>query len=358
MSSTTVRFATEVNQEQKVQGSQESAIRSSLKCENEMEKRREEETKQALGKMTEDFQIGTVELLLSYSRGQTASELRNFDGKPSISLERYVRRLITYCVVQEADVILALMYICRVRMYTDARIVPTDKNIHRLFLLALTTSIKAHQDNFMSNSYYAQVGGVSLDQFNKMEIAFITFLDWDTDASPTHYADFRKMAHQMGFYSSPTDPLAQGGLAWAAESYNPKTNLTVETECDWMSASSTTVPADLMSATSNISPTNLGSRKGSAKSDPFTAYNAKAKADENASVHDSCAAQWGGESYAETEEAQYSNEQYCSSNGYQGTDYYSYGDYQQGKLQAHNANYSQGYDQAYGGMYTNSYYGY
>eukprot|EP01063_Lacrimia_lanifica_P026673 TRINITY_DN3638_c1_g5_i1.p1 TRINITY_DN3638_c1_g5~~TRINITY_DN3638_c1_g5_i1.p1 ORF type:complete len:269 (+),score=83.28 TRINITY_DN3638_c1_g5_i1:53-859(+) len=100
-----------------------------------------------------------------------------FDGGAKISIAAYIKRLVKHVVVQEEDLLVALILLDRI-LYGPVCVLNYN-TFHRLFLVSLTTAIKTRQDCFKSNKYYAAAGGVSLRQFNVMERQFLTYLDFD-----------------------------------------------------------------------------------------------------------------------------------------------------------------------------------
>lgn len=51
-------------------------------------------------------------------------------------------------------------------------------NIHRLIIAAITVSTKFISDFFYSNSRYARVGGISLQELNHLELQFLILCDF------------------------------------------------------------------------------------------------------------------------------------------------------------------------------------
>ena len=51
-------------------------------------------------------------------------------------------------------------------------------NIHRLLISAVTVSTKFFSDFFYSNARYARVGGIPLQEINKLEIQFMLLCDF------------------------------------------------------------------------------------------------------------------------------------------------------------------------------------
>ena len=44
-----------------------------------------------------------------------------------------------------------------------------------------------YNDTYFTNSYVAQIGGVSLDNINQLESYFITLVDWDLNISTDEF---------------------------------------------------------------------------------------------------------------------------------------------------------------------------
>ena len=46
-------------------------------------------------------------------------------------------------------------------------------NVHRILLLSLVSSIKFYDDAFYTNSYYAKIGGLAVQEFNQLEQEYL-----------------------------------------------------------------------------------------------------------------------------------------------------------------------------------------
>jgi len=118
------------------------------------------------------------------------STLEEFEGKaiPSISLVDYVDRLIRYvdawagekASVSSTGVSAALMgveYIDRLNFPISAR------SIHRLYLCAVLVAVKYTEDFTITNRFWAKVGGIDLQDMNRLECAFCGLLEWKLGVS-------------------------------------------------------------------------------------------------------------------------------------------------------------------------------
>mmetsp|Transcript_4144 Transcript_4144/g.4805 ORF Transcript_4144/g.4805 Transcript_4144/m.4805 type:complete len:241 (-) Transcript_4144:147-869(-) len=126
---------------------------------------------------------------------QKIVEEKNFDDAfdrnklPSMSLNNYLFRLVKYLdrwYKEEASVksvgmrslFLALIYIDHVqKMIPDFRL--NEYNVHRLFLISMLIGAKFTEDKPISNKYWAQVGGIDMQQVNSLESAFCSISEFN-----------------------------------------------------------------------------------------------------------------------------------------------------------------------------------
>jgi hypothetical protein len=69
----------------------------------------------------------------------------------------------------------------------------TPRSIHRFFLAAFLVGIKYSFDYYLSNTYWAGVGGIRLEELNNLEMDFCCQLNWDFAVSAESFdLQFRK----------------------------------------------------------------------------------------------------------------------------------------------------------------------
>lgn len=134
-------------------------------------------------------------------------EILSFRGKqvPGITLKQYFQRIQKYCPTTNDVLLSLLVHFDRIAKKCNAiaqeymvSVVSTpDKttaslahqsspqlfvmdshNIHRLIIAAITVSTKFISDFFYSNSRYARVGGISLQELNHLELQFLILCDF------------------------------------------------------------------------------------------------------------------------------------------------------------------------------------
>ena len=108
--------------------------------------------------------------------------------KPKISILEYINRIIKYTYLEKSSLIVSLIYLDRICLKD---ILITDYNIHRLLLISIIMSIKINEDKIYSNEYYAQVGGISLKEFNNLEREYLIFLNFDLFVSYEEYSKYQ-----------------------------------------------------------------------------------------------------------------------------------------------------------------------
>eukprot|EP01065_Artemidia_motanka_P018905 TRINITY_DN2230_c0_g2_i8.p1 TRINITY_DN2230_c0_g2~~TRINITY_DN2230_c0_g2_i8.p1 ORF type:complete len:233 (+),score=75.55 TRINITY_DN2230_c0_g2_i8:109-807(+) len=132
---------------------------------------------------------------------------------PHIPIHDYLQRWMRYAECGEELVVVALVYMNRSRIPVSAL------NMHRLLLAALMLAAKWRQDYFLSNEYYAALGGVTLREMNRLEAALLCSLDWNIHVSEEEYrATLSELAKDNGMpemresWPLTRDPAAVGEL--------------------------------------------------------------------------------------------------------------------------------------------------
>jgi len=84
-----------------------------------------------------------------------------------VTLQYFFGRIRRYSQIEKSTLIIILIYIDRVCITSG--IILNPHNIHRLILGCLILAIKYNEDVYYNNEYYAKIGGVPLDEINKLE---------------------------------------------------------------------------------------------------------------------------------------------------------------------------------------------
>ncbi|EGG18550.1 Non-receptor tyrosine kinase [Cavenderia fasciculata] len=107
---------------------------------------------------------------------------------PRISIPDYLVRLVKFSPCSKECFIMIIVYIDR--LIQKAGFIVNSFNIHRLLITCIMVASKYIDDIFYNNEYYSHIGGVNRDELNKLEIAFLTLLEFDTSCPLPNYLDY------------------------------------------------------------------------------------------------------------------------------------------------------------------------
>lgn len=105
---------------------------------------------------------------------------------PGITIANYLRRFKQFSLCSDSCYVLAFIYIDRL-LQNNASFALSRRSVHRVLLTALLLAIKFHDDVYYTNLYYAQVGGIQLDELNRLEKEMLGLLHFDLHVQPQLY---------------------------------------------------------------------------------------------------------------------------------------------------------------------------
>ena len=108
---------------------------------------------------------------------QQAKHIYTSRKLPEISVNDYIVRIAKYMKIEDSTLILALIYIDRISR--KRKIFVNEYNVYRLFFMSVVVATKYNEDKHYSNTYYAKIGGVELEQLNQMECEFVMGINFD-----------------------------------------------------------------------------------------------------------------------------------------------------------------------------------
>jgi hypothetical protein len=124
------------------------------------------------------FLIGWIEQASANPDSQPQLSLFHCVEAPSFTAHAYIERLCKYFLCSEECFVLALVYIDRISK-KDPSLNVSALTLHRLMLTATLIAVKAHDDVYYPNTYYAKVGGLRVQELNAMEASMLRVLDWN-----------------------------------------------------------------------------------------------------------------------------------------------------------------------------------
>jgi len=104
------------------------------------------------------------------------------------SLEYYVIRLLGHMRCSPSAFVVALVYLDRMAK-VEEKLVPCQYNVHRLFLTAVVLAAKFYEDEVQQNNYYARIGGISIQEMNRLELHMLMTLKFDLSVNPELYVN-------------------------------------------------------------------------------------------------------------------------------------------------------------------------
>jgi hypothetical protein len=148
-------------------------------------------------------------------RNQPKSRFVALD-RPTVSIQSYIARVAQYSRNNAQAFILALIYIDRLIQRNPTFLI-TSLNAHRLFLTAIMTAAKFSNDFYFKNSFYAKVGGVSLEEMNSLELEFLFRIHFDLFVPESTFMQYRQNLSVFHAESSPRKTNVPGRLELVAE---------------------------------------------------------------------------------------------------------------------------------------------
>ena len=115
---------------------------------------------------------------------------------PSISLYDYLKRIQKYTQLEKSTLIITLILIDHI--CEKAHLTITYYNIHRILFGAVLISIKFNEDTIYDNRYYAEIGGVKLNELKMIEYAFLVLSNFNVYVTGDEYEHYKN--YLEGFY--------------------------------------------------------------------------------------------------------------------------------------------------------------
>ena len=117
---------------------------------------------------------------------------------PKISLYDYLIRIQTYSHLERSILISTLVYIDRLCQL--GKLTLTYYNIHRILFAGILIAIKYNEDLFYDNKYYAEIGGVKLNELKIMEYTFVELCDFKFFISNDVYENYNNYLNSLEKY--------------------------------------------------------------------------------------------------------------------------------------------------------------
>jgi len=110
---------------------------------------------------------------------------------PQITIDFYLKRIAQYSNCSAECFILALIYIDRL-MRRNSRFLVNSLTVHRLIITSIMLGAKFFDDQFFSNAYFGEVGGVSSKEINMLEIDFLFMINFNLHVESNLYKTYNE----------------------------------------------------------------------------------------------------------------------------------------------------------------------
>jgi len=107
----------------------------------------------------------------------------------SVTIIKYIERIIKYSHIEESTFIISLIYIDRICEYNN--IILTEGNIHRILISSIIMAIKINEDDYYSNNYYSKVGGIAVKELNAIEYDFVRLIRYNLFVNQEIYEKYK-----------------------------------------------------------------------------------------------------------------------------------------------------------------------
>lgn len=105
---------------------------------------------------------------------------------PALSVHDYLTRLAAFYGCSDQCLVLTLVYVDRI-VKKHPEFVVSPWSIHRLLMTGMMVAAKFWDDTYYNNTHYAKVGGVRLQEMNRLEMHFLKLIGWRLQVLPQEY---------------------------------------------------------------------------------------------------------------------------------------------------------------------------
>lgn len=106
---------------------------------------------------------------------------------------------------------LALVYIDRI-IKTNYSFAVSSLNVHRLLIVSVMLAAKFFDDQYYNNAYYAQIGGVSCEEINSLEVEFLFMINFSLYVSRETYDQYINELTKHFYSGCPCQAVRTGGV--------------------------------------------------------------------------------------------------------------------------------------------------
>jgi len=118
-----------------------------------------------------------------------------FEGRRlGCSVKRYVKRILKYGRGSVCNLVIAFLFLERIkRLYDHMELTP--HNLQRLLLTASMVACKMYDDVYYSNKHWAEIGELTSNEMQNLELKFLGLLNFNCRVQPEEYQQFVASLH-------------------------------------------------------------------------------------------------------------------------------------------------------------------
>ena len=98
---------------------------------------------------------------------------------PNLSLEKFLVRIVKYTEAENNTLIVAYLYI--IKLIEKENFILSINNMYRLLLGSVVLAKKVMEDIYCQNSYYCEIGGLSLQELNMIEFNLFVRINFEVN---------------------------------------------------------------------------------------------------------------------------------------------------------------------------------
>lgn len=98
---------------------------------------------------------------------------------PNLPLEKFLVRIVKYTEAENSTLIVAYLYI--IKLIEKENFVLSINNMYRLLLGSVVLAKKVMEDIYYHNSYYCEIGGLSLQELNMIEFSLFVRINFEVN---------------------------------------------------------------------------------------------------------------------------------------------------------------------------------
>ena len=117
------------------------------------------------------------------------------ENLPKISLEDYCNRILKFGKISTATLVQSIIYIDKI--ITQHPQLLTIRTVHRLLLSSIIVSAKFIDDHHLTNTNFARIFGVKLNELNTLEVQFCKLMSFSLFTPVTTFNKYWRTIHSL-----------------------------------------------------------------------------------------------------------------------------------------------------------------